>query len=39
MSSVKDLTPSPHQSPQEQEEEIAEIIKEYRQEKHAKRRA
>jgi AbrB family looped-hinge helix DNA binding protein len=38
MSSVKDLAPNPQQSPQEQEEEIAEIIKEYRQD-HAKRRA
>jgi AbrB family looped-hinge helix DNA binding protein len=36
MASVKDLTPNPQQSPQEQEEEIAEIIKEYRHD-HAKR--
>ena len=39
MASVRDRAPNPQQSPQEQEEEIAEIIKEYRQEKHAKRRA
>jgi AbrB family looped-hinge helix DNA binding protein len=38
MASVKDLAPNSQQSPQEQEEEIAEIIKEYRQD-HAKRRA
>jgi AbrB family looped-hinge helix DNA binding protein len=38
MASVKDLAPSPKQSPQEQEEEIAEIVKEYRT-AHAKRRA
>ena len=38
MASVKDLAPNPDQSPQAQEEEIAEIIKEYRKEKHAKRR-
>jgi AbrB family looped-hinge helix DNA binding protein len=38
MASVKDLAPNPKQSPQEQEEEIAEIIKEYRTD-HAKRRA
>jgi AbrB family looped-hinge helix DNA binding protein len=38
MASVKDLAPNPQQSPQEQEEEIAEIIKEYRK-GHAKRRA
>ena len=38
MASVTDRTPNPQQSPQEQEEEIAEIIKEYRQEKYAKRR-
>jgi len=38
MSSVQDLAPNPEQSPQEQEEDIAEIIKEYRQD-HAKRRA
>jgi AbrB family looped-hinge helix DNA binding protein len=37
MASVEDCAPNPHQSPQEQEEEIAEIIKEYRQD-HAKRR-
>ena len=37
MASVKDLTANPQQSPQEQEEEIAEIIKEYRHD-HAKRR-
>src|SRR5919108_2660042 len=30
MGSVKDLATNPQQSPQEQEEEIAEIIKEYR---------
>src|ERR1051326_3898581 len=34
MASVKDRAPDPQQSPQEQEEEIAEIIKEYRQDKH-----
>jgi AbrB family looped-hinge helix DNA binding protein len=38
MASVKDLAPNPHQSPQQQEEEIAEIIKEYRQDHHAQRR-
>ena len=38
MASVKDLAPNPKQSPQEQEEEIAEIIKEYRKH-HAQRRA
>ena len=37
MASVEDLAPNPHQNPQEQEEEIAEIIKEYRHD-HAKRR-
>ena len=37
MASVKDRAPNPHQSPQEQEEAIAEIIKEYRHD-HAKRR-
>ena len=37
MASVKDHAPKPNQSPQEQEEEIAEIIKEYRRD-HAKRR-
>ena len=39
MARVEDRAPNPHQSPQEQEEEIAGIIKEYRQEKHAKRRS
>jgi hypothetical protein len=38
MASVEDRAPHPHQSPQEQEEEIAAIIKDYRQEQHAKRR-
>lgn len=38
MASVKDVAPNPDQSPQEQEEDIAEVIKEYRQD-HAKRRA
>jgi AbrB family looped-hinge helix DNA binding protein len=38
MASVEDRVPNLHQSPQEQEEEIAEIIKEYRQVKHTKRR-
>ena len=37
MARVKDRAPHPHQSPQEQEEEIAEIIKEYRHD-HAQRR-
>jgi AbrB family looped-hinge helix DNA binding protein len=37
MASVKDAAPDPHQSPKEQEEEIAEIIKEYRHD-HAPRR-
>ena len=37
MASVKDLAPNPQQSPQEQEEDIAEIIKEYRTD-HAQRR-
>src|SRR5205085_4646124 len=37
MTSVKDLAPNPQQNPQEQEEEIAEIIKEYRHD-HAQRR-
>jgi AbrB family looped-hinge helix DNA binding protein len=37
MASVKDRAPKPNQSPQEQEEEIAEIIKDYRRD-HAKRR-
>ena len=37
MASVTDRAPNPQQSPQEQEEEIAEIIKEYRTD-HAKRR-
>jgi hypothetical protein len=39
MAQVEDRAPNPHQSPQEQEEEIAEIIKEYRKDQHAKRRA
>ena len=30
MASVQDLAPNPRQSPREQEEEIAEIVKEYR---------
>jgi len=38
MASVQDRAPNPKQSPQEQEEEIAEIVKEYRKD-HAKRRA
>ena len=38
MASVEDRAPNPQQSPQEQEEEIAEMIKDYRQD-HAKRRA
>jgi len=38
MASVQDRAPNPQQSPQEQEEEITEIIKEYRHD-HAKRRA
>ncbi len=38
MGSVKDMAPNLQQSPQEQEEEIAEIIKDYRH-VHAKRRA
>jgi AbrB family looped-hinge helix DNA binding protein len=38
MASVQDRASNPQQSPQEQEEEIAEIIKEYRHD-HAKRRA
>ena len=38
MASVQDRAPNPQQSPQEQEEEIVEIIKEYRQD-HARRRA
>ena len=38
MASVEDRAPNPQQSPQAQEEEIAEIIKEYRKDKHAKRR-
>jgi AbrB family looped-hinge helix DNA binding protein len=38
MASVQDRAPNPHQSPQEQEEDIAEIIKEYRHD-HAQRRA
>jgi len=38
MARVTDRAPHPNQSPQEQEEEIAEIIKEYRHD-HAKRRA
>jgi AbrB family looped-hinge helix DNA binding protein len=38
MASVTDLTPNPEQSPQEQEEEMAEIVKEYRHD-HAQRRA
>ena len=37
MASVQDRAPNPQQSPQEQEEEITEIIKEYRHD-HAKRR-
>ena len=37
MASVQDRALNPQQSPQEQEEEIAEIIKEYRHD-HAKRR-
>ena len=37
MASVEDRAPNPQQSPQEQEEDIAEIIKEYRTD-HAKRR-
>jgi AbrB family looped-hinge helix DNA binding protein len=36
--SVTDFTPNPEQSPQEQEEEMAEIVKEYRHD-HAQRRA
>jgi AbrB family looped-hinge helix DNA binding protein len=38
MASVEDRAPNLQQSPQAQEEEIAEIIKEYRKDKHAKRR-
>ena len=38
MASVEDRAPNPRQSPQEQEEEIAAIIKEYRKDKHAERR-
>ena len=38
MASVQDCAPNPRQSPQEEEEEITEIIKEYRHD-HAKRRA
>ena len=38
MASVTDRAPNPQQSPQQQEEEIAEIIQEYRQDKHAQRR-
>jgi AbrB family looped-hinge helix DNA binding protein len=38
MARVTDRAPNPNQSPQEQEEEIAEIIKDYRH-NHAKRRA
>jgi AbrB family looped-hinge helix DNA binding protein len=38
MASVKDLAPNLQQSPQEQEEDIVEIIKEYRRD-HAQRRA
>ena len=38
MASVEDRAPNPQQSPQAQEEEIAEIIKEYRKDQHAKRR-
>jgi AbrB family looped-hinge helix DNA binding protein len=38
MASVEDRAPNPQQSPQAQEEEIAEIIKEYRKDKHAQRR-
>jgi len=38
MASVQDRAPNPRQSPQEEEEEITEIIKEYRHD-HAKRRA
>jgi AbrB family looped-hinge helix DNA binding protein len=37
MARVQDRAPNPQQSPQEQEEEIAEIIKEYRHD-HAKHR-
>jgi AbrB family looped-hinge helix DNA binding protein len=37
MARVEDRAPNPPQSPQEQEEEIAEIIKDYRHD-HAKRR-
>src|SRR5919201_55830 len=38
MASVKDRAPKPNQSPKEQEEDIAKIIKEYRTD-HATRRA
>jgi AbrB family looped-hinge helix DNA binding protein len=38
LASVEDRAPNPQQSPQEQEEEIAAIIKEYRKDKHAQRR-
>ena len=38
MASVEDRAPNPQQSPQKQEEEIAEIVKEYRHD-YAKRRA
>ena len=37
MARVEDRAPNPQQSPQEQEEDIAEIVKEYRHD-HAKRR-
>jgi AbrB family looped-hinge helix DNA binding protein len=38
LASVEDRAPNPQQSPQEQEEEIAAIIQEYRQDTHAQRR-
>lgn len=38
MASVEDVAPNPEQSPQEEEEEIARIVKEYRRQ-HAQRRA
>jgi AbrB family looped-hinge helix DNA binding protein len=38
LASVEDRAPNPQQSPQEQEEEIAAIIKEYRKDTHAQRR-
>ena len=39
MASVEDLAPNPHQSPKEQEEEIAHMVKDFRTKHYAQRRS